>query len=64
MYYKVTCRNLDGDIRQTDEFKHKEHAEFWANAVNKVGYWQAEITEEPGELDVDRREVPIVYEGK
>ena len=43
MFYRVTCRNLSGDIRQTDDFKTKEYAERWANAINKVGYWIATI---------------------
>lgn len=41
--YRVTCRSLSGEIRQTDEFRLKEAAERWANAINKVGYWTATI---------------------
>lgn len=41
--YRVTCRSLSGEIRQIDEFRLKEAAERWANAINKVGYWTATI---------------------
>lgn len=43
MFYRVTCRNLNGDIRQTDDFRSEERAERWANAINRVGYWTATI---------------------
>lgn len=43
MFYRVTCRSLSGEIRQTDDFRSEECAERWANAINKVGYWIATI---------------------
>lgn len=43
MFYRVTCRSLSGEIRQTDDFRSEERAERWANAINKVGYWIATI---------------------
>lgn len=43
MFYRVTCRSLSGEIRQTDDFRSEERAERWANAINKVGYWTAVI---------------------
>lgn len=43
MFYRVTCRSLSGEIRQTDDFRSEAAAERWANAINKVGYWTATI---------------------
>jgi hypothetical protein len=43
MFYRVTCRSLSGEIRQTDDFRSEERAERWANAINRVGYWYATI---------------------
>lgn len=43
MFYRVTCRSLSGEIRQTDDFRSEAAAERWANAINKVGYWIAII---------------------
>lgn len=43
MFYRVTCRSLSGEIRQTDDFRSEERAERWADAINKVGYWTATI---------------------
>ena len=43
MFYRVTCRSLSGEIRQTDDFRSEERAKRWADAINKVGYWNATI---------------------
>lgn len=43
MFYRVTCRSLSGEIRQTDDFRSEAAAERWANAINRVGYWYATI---------------------
>lgn len=43
MIYRVTCRSLSGEIRQTDDFRSEAAAERWANTINKVGYWKATI---------------------
>lgn len=43
MFYRVTCRSLSGEIRQTDDFRSEERAERWVDAINKVGYWTATI---------------------
>lgn len=43
MFYRVTCRSLSGEIRQTDDFRSEERAKRWADAINKVGYWTATI---------------------
>lgn len=43
MFYRVTCRSLSGEIRQTDDFRSEAAAERWANAINRVGYWTATI---------------------
>lgn len=52
MFYRVTCRSLSGEIRQTDDFRSEERAERWADAINKVGYWYATI-EVVGNIDTD-----------
>lgn len=52
MFYRVTCRSLSGEIRQTDDFRSEERAERWANAINRVGYWYATI-EVVGNTDTD-----------
>ncbi len=43
MFYRVTCRSLSGEIRQTDDFRSEAAAERWTNAINRVGYWTATI---------------------
>lgn len=43
MFYRVTCRSLSGEIRQTDDFRSEAAAERWANAINRVAYWTATI---------------------
>lgn len=43
MFYRVTCRSLSGEIRQTDDFRSEAAAERWANAINRVGYWYATV---------------------
>lgn len=52
MFYRVTCRSLSGEIRQTDDFRSEAAAERWANAINRVGYWYATI-EVVGNTDTD-----------
>ena len=53
MFYRVTCRSLSGEIRQTDDFRSEERAERWANAINRVGYWTATIEVVGNNTDTD-----------
>ena len=56
MFYRVTCRSLSGEIRQTDDFRSEERAERWANAINKVGYWIAAIETVGNDVDATSEE--------
>lgn len=56
MFYRVTCRSLSGEIRQTDDFRSEAAAERWADAINKVGYWTATIETVGNDVDATSEE--------
>lgn len=62
MFYRVTCRSLSGEIRQTDDFRSEERAERWADAINKVGYWTATIEVVGNTTDTDTGTGTIIKE--